>query len=94
MNIFAYWIILHPVCHLLIFFKVNFIENTFRNNIRFSNSLDPDQAKNFVGPDLGPNCFKAYQQATLVGNTPPGTPSTERNSREKISSLYQTLHAG
>ena len=22
-----------------------------------SNSLDPDQARRFVGPDLGPNCF-------------------------------------
>ena len=28
-----------------------------------SNSLDPDQAPHFVGPDLGPNCF----QQTLVG---------------------------
>ena len=23
-----------------------------------SNSLDPDQARHFVGPDLGPNCLK------------------------------------
>ena len=23
----------------------------------FSNSLDPDQARHFVGPDLGPNCY-------------------------------------
>ena len=23
-----------------------------------SNSLDPDQARNFVGPDLGPNCLQ------------------------------------
>ena len=28
-----------------------------------SNSLDPDQARHFVGPDLGPNCM----QKTLVG---------------------------
>ena len=27
----------------------------FRNTIRVSNSLDPDQDK--VGPDLGPNCL-------------------------------------
>ena len=25
---------------------------------RVSNSLDPDQAQNFVGPDLGPNCLQ------------------------------------
>ena len=23
-----------------------------------SNSLDPDQARRVVGPDLGPNCFQ------------------------------------
>ena len=23
-----------------------------------SNSLDPDQAQHFVGPDLGPNCLQ------------------------------------
>ena len=25
--------------------------------IRVSNSLDPDQARHFVGPDLGSNCL-------------------------------------
>ena len=29
----------------------------FFNTIRVSNSLDTDQAKLFVGPDLGPNCL-------------------------------------
>ena len=32
------------------------------NNIRVSNSLDPDQARRFVGPDLCQNCFQDYQQ--------------------------------
>ena len=27
-------------------------------NFRVSNSLDPDEAQHFVGPDLGPNCFQ------------------------------------
>ena len=27
---------------------------TLRNTIRVLNSLDPDQARHFVGPDLGP----------------------------------------
>ena len=31
-----------------------------------SNILDPDQARHFVGPDLGLNCLKSYQQMTLV----------------------------
>ena len=30
----------------------------FFNTIRVSNSLDPDQARHFVGPDLGPNCLR------------------------------------
>ena len=28
-------------------------------SIRESNSLDPDQAQHFVGPDLGPNCLQS-----------------------------------
>ena len=27
------------------------------NSIRMSNILDPEQARRFVGPDLGPNCL-------------------------------------
>ena len=30
----------------------------FFNTIRVSNSLDPDQAQHFVGPNLGPNCLQ------------------------------------
>ena len=30
----------------------------FFNIIRVSNSLDPDQARHFVRPDLGPNCLQ------------------------------------
>ena len=43
---------------LLIFFKMIFFMNySCRNTIRVSNSMDPDQARNIVGPDLGPNCL-------------------------------------
>ena len=34
------------------------VKNSFRNIIRVSNSLDPDQARHFVGPDLGPSCLQ------------------------------------
>ena len=37
------------------FSKSTFSKNYFRNPISVSNSLDPDQARHFVGPDLGPN---------------------------------------
>ena len=41
-----------------IFSKSTFSKNSFKNTIRMSNSLDPDQARHFVGPDLGPNCLQ------------------------------------
>ena len=39
------------------FLKLTFSKKkkSFRNTIRVSNSLDPDQAWHFVEPDLGPN---------------------------------------
>ena len=37
------------------FFKINFLKNCFRNAIRVLKSLDPDQARHLVVPDLGPN---------------------------------------
>ena len=45
-------------CRLLTSFKINFLENSFRNTIRVSNSLDPDQAQHYVGPDLSPDCLQ------------------------------------
>ena len=40
---------------LLIFFKCNLSKNSFRNTTRMSYCLDPDQARRFVGSDLGSN---------------------------------------
>ena len=37
---------------------MNFPTNSFRDTIRVSNSLDPDQYRQFVGPDLGRNCLQ------------------------------------
>ena len=49
------------VCYFicLVFPKLTlfFSKNCFRNTIRVSISLDPDQAQHFVGPDLGLNCW-------------------------------------
>ena len=33
-----------------------------RNTIRVSNRLDPDQARHFVGHDLGPNCLQKLSE--------------------------------
>ena len=45
-------------CFLLIFFKINFLEKILSGIPSVSNSLDPDQPRHFVGPDLGPNCLQ------------------------------------
>ena len=37
---------------------LTFSKNSFWNIIRVSNSLDPDQDRQNVGPDLGPNYFQ------------------------------------
>ena len=47
-------------CFLLssdFFPKLMFLENSFKNTTRGSNSLDPDQVRHFVGPDLGSRLF-------------------------------------
>ena len=46
-------------CYLLIFSIANFSKKSLRNTIRVSNSLDPDQARHFVGPGLGPSCLQS-----------------------------------
>ena len=54
---------LYTSLHLLLlssadFLKINFFKNSFTNSIRVSNNLDPDQDRQVVGPDLGPNCLQ------------------------------------
>ena len=53
----AYWVNLHTFLSSADFFQNHFF-NSFRNTSKLSNSLNPDQARHFVGPDLGPNCLK------------------------------------
>ena len=46
---------------LIVFSKLTFLKNSFRNtiSIRVSNScLDPDQEQHSVDPVLGPNCLQ------------------------------------
>ena len=42
--------------------KLMFLENSFRITVRVSNSLDPDQVRHFVGPDLGPDCLQRLRE--------------------------------
>ena len=66
-ELFFYWVILHTfLLSVDLFLKINFFEKT----IRVSNSLNPDQARHFVRPDLVPNCLQRL--------------SAEDNSRQKV----------
>ena len=56
-------------CHLWIFLKINFFSKnnkTFRNTIRVSNSLDPDQAQQNIGLIWVQTVYIGYQQTTKV----------------------------
>ena len=51
---------LFAFCHLSIdlFRNQLFSENSFRNTSIVTNSLDPDQVRRSVWPNLGPNCLQ------------------------------------
>ena len=58
-NSYAYWVIFNPFGRLLIFFSKSTLKKTsIKDTIRVSNSLDPDQARHIVGPDLGTDCLQ------------------------------------
>ena len=52
---------------LQLFSRLTFCKKAFRNTIRVSNSLDPDQVQHFVGPDLGPNCLQRLSAEDTSG---------------------------
>ena len=57
--LFVFWVIFHGfVVDCWLFSKLTFSKNSFKNNIRVSNRLDPHQDWHSVSPDLGPNCLK------------------------------------
>ena len=44
---------------MLLLLSADFLQNnSFMSTIRVSYSLEPDQDRHFVGPDLGPNCLQ------------------------------------
>ena len=47
------------ICYHLLTFSLIFcfLKNSFKNNIRVSNCLDPDQDGHSFSPDLSPNCL-------------------------------------
>ena len=60
------------------FSKLTFSKSCFRNTIRVSNSLDPDQAWHYVRPDMGPNCLQKL--------------SADNTSRQRVKCYSEILH--
>ena len=52
------------------------------NTIQVSNSLDPDQARHFVWPDLGPNCLQRLS-AEIAGK--------ELNTKQLVDTFWLKL---
>ena len=42
------------------FFQNSFSTDSFRNTVRVSITLDPDQGGQNIGPGLGPNCLQRF----------------------------------
>ena len=57
------------ICCLLIFFKIKFFKNFFQEyHLIVEQTVDPDQARCFVRPDLNPNSNAlAYATRRLIG---------------------------
>ena len=58
---------LHAEKFMNFLLSVDFFKISFTNTIRLSSSLDPDQARHFVWPELGPNCLQSLS-ADSTGN--------------------------
>ena len=54
---------------MLTLIKINFFKNYFKNTIRVSNGLYPDQNRRSVGTELGPNYLQMLSADNeIVGN--------------------------
>ena len=55
---------LHILLSVDLFQNHFFLKNYFRNTIRVSNGLNPDQERPYVGSDLAPTCLQRLSGAT------------------------------
>ena len=75
------WVILDAFLLFAVFIfskKINFSKIFQENYHLVSNSLDPDQAQHFVGPDLGPNRLKQL--------------SADNTSRQTVNNVVRWDH--
>ena len=83
-------------CWVMFMLLLSSADNNFRNTIRLVNGFDPDQARCYVGPDLGPNCLqriladdKKSLLAVLVEQQSTKTSSNAANTEPHNVSNYQ-----
>ena len=62
-------------CRLLVFFQNQLFGKILSGISSVSSSLDSDQARHSVGPDLGPNCLQKL--------------SADDTSRQRVNSEFQ-----
>ena len=68
-----------------VFFKFDFFEKfSQKYHQSVKQVLNPDQARSYVGPDLGPNGCKGYQQTALVGKAL----YNNNNNNNNVDPLY------
>ena len=67
-----------------LFSKTRVFKTILSRKSSVSNSLDPDQARLFVGPDLGPNCLQMLSADNTGRQRVLGVSvSAEKNKKEK-----------
>ena len=74
------------------FFKVNFFEKFFQEHYQsVKQFLDPDQARHFVGPDLGPNCLQRLSADNTRRQSLNGFLTTGKELMVVVFSLQENL---
>ena len=68
-----------------------FQKMSFRNTIRVSDSLDPDQTRRFVGPDLGTNCLQRLSADDTSRHRVDLRQNTKSSLTESKRRLYYVL---
>ena len=66
-----------------LFSKTSVFKTILSRKSSVSNSLDPDQARLFVGPDLGPNCLQMLSADNTGRQRVLGVPVSAEKTRKK-----------
>ena len=71
-----------------LFQNQHFLKKYFRNSISLSNILDPDQARHFVRPDLGPNCLQRLSADNASRQRVEGVRNRRKKHRSRLAKKF------